>query len=97
MVEEVIFFANLNENPDGTEYKSFLRVLALTMVFNLSSFYIGYVLCFTGTIPFDDVSKIYKISIKRDIAQGLILGGVSIGAIPGSLFASFIQSKISPK
>ena len=63
----------------------------------LSGFYFGYCLVYLSTVPFDDVVEIYNITIDEDLAQGLMIGGVPIGGIIGSLLGLLVEKYLSPR
>jgi predicted MFS family arabinose efflux permease len=57
---------------------------------SLSSFYIGYVLCYFNTMKLLDIMNIFHITLDPAFAQGFISFSIPIGAAIGSYLSKYL-------
>ena len=67
------------------------------MVLNLclSPFYFGYGLGYFGSFEFENLVKIFNITMDQEVAQSILQGLVPVGGGIGALSSSFLLKTFS--
>lgn len=81
--------------PPTQRYKSKGKLILICLNIALSSTVFGYFLIYLGALPFETVTDIYKITLSKGLAQGLLNGCIPIGGFVGALFGSALISYFS--
>ena len=71
------------------------KLILICLNIALSSTVFGYFLIYLGALPFETVTDIYKITLSKGLAQGLLNGCIPIGGFVGALFGSALISYFS--
>lgn len=89
--------ALIESQSQETRYKSFAQLVLMVLNICMSPFYFGYGIAYFGTFDYKVIREIFKVTLKDDVAEGLLQGCVPIGAGLGALGSFLVLKYFSRK